>query len=72
MRNGIIRKVTIATMLAFTLVVGAGCTEWLLATGAGSFTVGYLLGTNNADGQVTCYRNGEVVDCSTLPANIAP
>ena len=72
MRNGIIRKLMIATLLASLLVFGAGCVEWLVAAGAGSLGVGYWLGTNVASGQSTCYRNGEPIDCSLVPSDLMP
>ena len=72
-------RVIHSRMLRFALVLGvllalAGCSPlWLLGDTLGSFAAGWL--ANDWVGgatQTTCYRNGEPVDCSSLPPDMAP
>ena len=65
-RNSIRTLVTI--LLAVFLAGAVGCTEWLWATNAGSFAAGWWARELLIPTTSTCYRNGEPVDCGTLPA----
>ena len=67
------RMTHLALVLGIILAL-AGCSPlWLLGDTAVSLIAGWL--ANDWVGgvtQTTCYRNGEPVDCSSLPADIAP
>ena len=71
MRRSSIRSVILCVVLAAVVVAAVGCSGIELVVGAASFAGGWL--ANNWLGgaqQTTCYRNGEPVDCSTLPPGL--
>jgi hypothetical protein len=62
----------ITAAVASALLIGlAGC-DLLVGSNVTSFTVGYLLGSANAGNQMTCYQNGELINCADVPADLMP
>jgi hypothetical protein len=65
----------IATLLVTViLLTGAtGCVELWVASNTTSFVAGWLArGLVDATSGTTCYRNGELIDCAELPADVQP
>ena len=54
---------------AMLLITSTGCTERLLLSNVVPLTAGWLLHDYTAPTttETTCYRNGELIDCSELP-----
>jgi hypothetical protein len=64
------RSRLVAAIIVSVLLVGvAGC-EWLVGTHAASFAAGYFMGAASGGTQVTCYHNGEPIDCADVPAEM--
>lgn len=67
MRNrSCVRGAVLAALMVVTLAVGA-CSPLWVVDGAASFLAGWIL-RGIVPSQVTCYQNGQQVDCATLPA----
>jgi hypothetical protein len=69
------RKRSGIAVLAVLTVGLAGCSEWLLATHAVTGLAGWLASTTRTTAQTseyTCYRNGEPIDCASLPEDVLP
>lgn len=69
--RSMIRSMVVVMMAGLLLVSGTGCDPCSYTAG---FAGGWLAATGNVFGttEVVCYRNGELVDCGSLPQDIAP
>jgi hypothetical protein len=62
----------ITAAVASALLIGlAGC-DVLIGSNVASFSMGYLLGSAGAGNQMTCYQNGEAINCADVPTDLMP
>ncbi len=64
-------RICVSSVLAVGMVAGsAGCTQDFLT----GFAAGWFTGTRGLLGttEFTCFRNGQPVDCDTLPVDLLP
>jgi len=76
MRRRAFKGLICLTLVSAVLLSLTGCTAWplwLLGDTAVSFTAGWLArGQSGTTETSTCYRNGELVDCDSLPSSLLP
>ncbi len=65
------RRITtwlVAALAAVALLGTTGCTGWLVGSRLATFGAGWLLRdlTVPTTTETTCYRNGELIDCSEV------
>lgn len=73
MRRGPMRIVMVVVLL--TVAWGSvGCTPVQWVVSAAWFAGGWLARdlALGGTGALTCYRNGEIVDCATIPTDLQP
>ena len=68
-----LRNFALALILILFMAVGGCGPEWLVLGSAAPFGLGWIARGwyDEAQQTTTCYRNGEPVDCSSLPAELA-
>ncbi|HPM25405.1 MAG TPA: hypothetical protein PLP66_15960 [Phycisphaerae bacterium] len=73
MRRGRMRFVTGVVLLTVALG-GVGCTPVQWVASAACFVSGWIARdlALGGTGAPTCYRNGEIVDCATIPTDLQP
>ena len=65
------KRVLIGLVAAGLLATTSGCTPLWAASNIATLVSGLLLGNLRVPAmQETCYRNGQLVDCATLPADV--
>ncbi len=73
MRRGNAARITVMLVAAALLSAVLGCTPWpFVSSQAIAFGLGWLARdlTGGTSSQTSCYRNGVLIDCSDLPANL--
>jgi hypothetical protein len=66
-------KIATVLLTAILLTGVTGCGEWWLVSNVTSFVAGWLTrGLISPANGITCYRNGELIDCADLPADVQP
>jgi hypothetical protein len=63
------RRILVAAMLVACLMT-AGCTWPLMLDSAASFVAGWVANSLFGPKQILCYRNGQLVDCGSLPSDL--
>lgn len=63
--------IVLAGVLALS---NTGCVEWLMTSHAAFFGAGWLMrdATIGTTTERTCFENGVLVDCATLPEDVQP
>jgi len=64
-----IRPVLVAALL-IVCVMTSGCTWPLVLDSAASFLAGWVANSLFGPKQILCYRNGQLVDCGSLPPDL--
>ncbi len=75
MMHRTVRTTAAVLVSAILLGLAMGCTPLWLASNAASFAAGWLAHDVSMlanGGDLTCYRNGVLTDCATLPAEFQP
>ena len=67
--HGAIRRVLVVALL-IVCVMASGCTWPLMLDSAASFVAGWVANSLFGPKQVLCYRNGQLVDCDSLPPDL--
>ncbi len=67
--HGAILRVLVAALLIVCVMAG-GCTCPLMLDSAASFLAGWVANSLFGPKQVLCYRNGQLVDCGSLPPDL--
>lgn len=67
--HGAIQRVLVAVLL-ITCLVTSGCTWPLMLDSAASFLAGWVANSAFGPKQTLCYRNGQLVDCDSLPSDL--